>query len=301
MAATGARWLRVDFDWSFIESERGTFRWDFSDRIVSRASACGFKIIALPAYTPAWARPAGTTDKHPPRDPGDFAAFVSQAVRRYRSAGVEVWEIWNEPNIERFWRPAPDPRAYATLLGAASAAVHAANPAAMVLSGGLSPAKDAADGSQVAPITFLENLYQAGAGPSFDAVAVHPYSFPVGPKDASVDWNQFVRLPQMHDLLVAHGDGGKQVWLTEYGAPTGGDGAVSEADQARFVSEAYAAVAGWPWAGPLLWYSFRDQEGPQSDRESHFGLFRHDFRPKLAAEAFAAVLKGPSAPAGTSP
>ena len=78
------------------------------------------------------------------------------------------------------------------------------------------------------------DLGQPGAGPSLDAVAVHPYSYPALPRDPSTaSWNTYERLPLLHDVMADHGDGAKQIWLTEFGAPTGtATGAVSLTTQA---------------------------------------------------------------------
>ena len=287
VASTGASWLRLDFDWSSIERTRGTFNWSVIDRAVNEALARNLTVLALPTYTPAWARPAGTTDKAPPTDPANYARFVAEAARHF-GARVKVWEIWNEPNIAPFWQPRPDAAAYTRLLQAAYPAIKAVDPAATVISGGLSPATDAGDGSQISPLTFLRRLYTAGGGASLDAVGMHPYSYPARPMDpTTASWNTFYRLPLVHDLMTEFGDGAKRIWSTEFGAPTGSSSqAVTEATQAQILAEAYDAITQWSWAGPLLWYAPRDAGIDPSDREQNFGLLRRDFTPKLAAEAF---------------
>jgi hypothetical protein len=67
MAATGARWLRVDFYWPTIQ-DGGPQSWDWSgtDRVVEGAISRGMEILAMPAYSPRWARPPATSDHHPP-------------------------------------------------------------------------------------------------------------------------------------------------------------------------------------------------------------------------------------------
>ncbi|HUP68720.1 MAG TPA: cellulase family glycosylhydrolase [Acidimicrobiales bacterium] len=295
MAATGARWVRVDFDWSSIEASPGSFNWGPTDRVVNQAQARGLRIIALPAYTPAWARPPGTTDKYPPSQPSTFGAFVRAAVQRYSPSGVKTWEIWNEPNITGFWQPKPNAAAYTALLQAGASAVRGVDPSATVLSAGLSPATDAADGSQVSPITFLRQIYAANGGPSFDAVGIHPYSFPAMPMDpTTASWNTFYRLPLLRDVMVTNGDSAKQIWATEFGAPTSGSGAVSESVQSQMVTEAYNAFTSWSWTGPLLWYSYRDQGTNALDREDNFGMVRRDFTPKAAAATFTALMTAPA-------
>ena len=61
IAATGASWIRVDFDWNSIQYESPTtWRWDRStDRIVAGAQARGLKVLGQLGYSPPWARRRG--------------------------------------------------------------------------------------------------------------------------------------------------------------------------------------------------------------------------------------------------
>jgi hypothetical protein len=286
IAATGVRWLRVDFDWSFVQRDSPDM-WDWSrvDRVVREALARGLSVVGLLAYTPGWARPPGTSDKHPPVDPDRFATFAGAAVRRYAGAGVHSWEIWNEPNISAFWEPRPDPEGYAALVVKAADAIRSAAAGSTVLAGGLAPGNDLADGSQLRDTTFLGRVYAAGAGNAFDAVAVHPYSFPALP-EAATDGFGVNGVRAMHVLMKAQGDGGKEIWATEMGAPTGGPGSVAPEAQARTVTEAFAAWVRLRWAGPMLWFSYRD-EGPDPNSTAQtFGLVDYEGTPKPALAAF---------------
>ncbi|MDQ1403725.1 MAG: polysaccharide biosynthesis protein PslG [Actinomycetota bacterium] len=298
MAATGAHWVRFDFDWNSVENTKGNFNWYATDRAVHAAQARGLQVLALPAYTPPWARAAGTSDKTPPSNPADFANFVRAAVQRYSGQGVKHWEIWNEPNIPNFWASGPNAAAYASLLKAAGDAVHLVDPSATVLSAGMSPATDSTN--SISPLTFLTRIYAAGVQSSFDAVAIHPYSYPALPMDPSTaSWNTFYRMPQLHDLMVAHGDGAKKIWGTEFGAPTGTNAvAVSETKQAQVAHDGYDAITKWSWAGPLFWYSHRDAGTNPLDVEQNFGLIRQNFTPKPALATFTAAMATPIAGTG---
>ena len=298
MAASGATWVRVDFSWSSVERVRGTYDWRNLDRVVTAVRSRGMQVLALPAYTPEWARPAGTTNKTPPTDPTGFAAFTAAAAARYVPRGVTVYEIWNEPNIAPFWAPKPDVAAYAALLKATAAKVRAAAPSAVLVVGGLSPASDVADGTRVDPRTFLTKLYALGARSSFDAVGVHPYSFPALPSDVTTaTWNTFQKMSTMRQTMVANGDSAKKIWLTETGAPTGTSSqAVSEARQAAIVADTLTAVADLSWAGPVFFYAMRDRGTNLDDREDNFGLLRRDFSAKAAWTALLTGLRGTTAP-----
>ena len=283
VAAAGAEWIRVSFRWSAMQPERDRYDWSTHDRIVRLASDRGLSIIANVAYTPAWARSDGCDHPHcAPRASTPYAEFVEAMVRRYGPYGVRAVEVWNEPNLATFWRPRPDPAAYAGLLDAAGAAVKRVDATIVVVSGGLAPrALDTAD--NLTPVSFLRAMYASGAT-AFDAVGVHPYSFPRAPLDPHPT-NTFALLPAIHQLMADHGDGDKQIWATEFAywtsspdtEPVGG--AVSEARQAQYLTEAYEEASARPWMGPLLWFTLRDGE-------KAFGLLRADGSTKPAFAAF---------------
>jgi len=296
ISSTGARWVRFDFDWGGAEPEPGSYDWDRIDRIVRAAQARRLSILATVAYTPAWARPEGTTDKTPPTDPAAYGRFARAAALRYGPLGVHHWELWNEPNVSEFWEPAPDPAAYAALLKAGAGAIRSADPAATIVSAGLAPAADRSDGAGVSPRTFLRGVYDAGAGPALDAVGVHPYSFPDPPLTPE-PYNTFFTLPETYQVMVDHGDGAKRIWGTEFGFPTGASKrAVSDEEQADRLREGYDQWRRWSFTGPLFWYSHRDRTNNQAS-EDNFGLVTNDGRPKPALAALRAVTAQASEPA----
>ncbi len=289
VAATGARWVRFDFDWSWVQRAGPTsFDWSAIDRVVNAAHRRGLDVIALPTYTPEWARPPGTSQKHPPNDPADFARFVHAAALRYATRGVAVWEIWNEPNVDQFWER-PDPIRYTQLLEMSAAALRSVEPGVTILTGGLAPATNDA-GSSVSPRTFLEWIYDAGGGASFDGVADHPYTFPLDPT-TRVSSNAFLQTRDLYAVMASHGDGAKKIWATEVGAPTRGDGSVGERTQAVWVAEYYSVWNTWPFTGPMLWFSVRDA-GPGRDQQDSFGVLHADGSPKPALETITRVIAG---------
>jgi hypothetical protein len=292
MAASGAKWVRISFQWSSVQSGGpNSYNWAILDRGVNAARARGMHVLANPAYTPTWAQPAGaTSDKFPPADPTTYANFVAAAVARYAPLGVKDWEIWNEPNTPQFWQPLPDPVAYVTLLRTTYSAVKRVDPTAVVLTGGTAPAGatlDAmsSDGRSYSPYRWLRLLYENGAGASFDAVATHPYaSFPYSP---ATSWGNTMQMPAMYDLMRSWGDGAKKLWGTEMGYPTGaGSGAVDEATQATYIRDYLTVWSRWGFVGPLFLYQLRDRGTNVADVEDNFGIVRRDFSKKPAYDVF---------------
>ena len=294
--AMGVSWLRIDVDWSAIESTEGVFDWSTVDRVV--AAATGFQILGVLAYSPLWAT-SDTGETHaPPTDLADYTAFCAAAATRY-AGKIAAYEIWNEPNHEPFWTTGPDPAVYTDMVQAAYTAIKAQDSEATVIAGALSPAVTA--GGDYAPVDFTAACYTAGISGSFDAWSVHPYCYPASPDDvATIAWNTFQRLPLVHDAMVAAGDT-SPIWLTEFGAPTGTDPtAVTEAVQAAHLATAIVQAQVWDWVeGPLFFYSGRDRGSDPSDREQMFGFIRVDWTSKVAHPVLTAALRdGLPAPAG---
>ena len=306
MAATGAKWIALDFDWNSIQGDGPTsFRWDRStDTVVREARARGLKIIGTLAYSPPWARrPACAGTSHClPTDPAAFGRFASAAARRYGAAStvpefrgsVRVWQIWNEANHYPFVQPTVDVAGYTALLRLAYPAIKARDAGATVLAGATSPAGDDPSGRDVAPATFLQGIYTWGGGGSFDAFSHHPYTFPDSPL-VDAPWSAFTQTARIYQVMVDHGDGAKKIWGTESGAGTGtGAKSVSSARQAQLLHDYYAGWNTWyrSFTGPLLWFTVRDASSNPNETTDNFGIVRRDFVPKPSHSTFVSVLSG---------
>jgi hypothetical protein len=263
-----------------MEPQPGQFNW-YAAQELQAAVASGLKVDALLTNSPSW---AATADGSP--SPTDFAAFAKAAVEEYWPLGVTTYEIWNEENDTQAWGQAFTPAEYTALLQAAYAAIKSAYPGARVIAGGFAPAPDASDGTSYEPVTFLTDMYADGAQGSFDAIADHPYSFPDLP-DQSDSWNPFTYLPTLHQIMAENGDGAKQIWLTEYGAPTSGvSNAVTPEFQAESITEAFQWAQNYTWVGPLFIF---DWEPSPYDTYGDYGIYNSDGTPTLGGLAFSSA------------
>jgi hypothetical protein len=298
----GATWIRADLAWDDVQPTRGSYSWTRFDKVVAAARARHLAILAVLAYTPSFARPAGCdSDKCGPADPAAFAAFAAAAVRRYAPLGVHDWEIWNEPNSGGFWQPAPDPGRYAVLARDAATAIHAEQPGATVVLGSLAAGK--LTGVGVPAIEFLRQLCAAGVNRVVNAVGWHPYSYPELPSsaDSHNPWNLIsTDSPSFESVLRAAGTPRLPVWITEYGAPTGGPGDparspkhprgvfpayVTAAFQARLARDAVTTAEANSAIAALIWFTDEDSLGPADLRIHYFGLRQADGKPKPALAA----------------
>lgn len=277
IAAAGAAWVRLDVDWSVIQAGgRDSFDWAGTDRVIAAARARNLQVDAVVDYAPEWAATGGGS--HPvPDDPATYGTFAGQAARHY-AGNVAAWEMGNEPNLAQFFGTGADPVRYAQMMTAAYPAIKAVVPDVPVLSAGLAPATD--DSGDISPITFIRSLYAHGAQASTDAIAVHPYTYPEALPSQTQPWNAFYQLRQIHEIMVAHGDAAKRIWLTEFGAPTSGARSVTERRQADMIRDALDQTSRLGYLGPVFVYNLRDSKTGSKDREENFGVLHTDFSPK---------------------
>jgi hypothetical protein len=291
--AAGAKWIRVDINWAQIQAGGpSSYDWTSIDAVVRGAEARGMSVLGLILYTPSWDRPANSAATYGPSS-SSYATFAHAAAAHYSALGVHAYEIWNEENTTAFWTPSPSPKYYAALLKAAYPAIKAADSAATVVTGGLSPATT--QGGDYAPTDFLKGVYANGAGRSFDAVGIHPYCWPAIPAQA-YSWSAWYQMygtsTSLRSIMVAHGDSAKHIWATEFGAPTGGPAGtyVSQTKQATMIQAAFKAWSSYSWAGPLFIYQGRDEGTSATTNQNFFGFRNYNGTPKPAFGAYQAAV-----------
>jgi beta-mannanase len=309
--AAGVHWFREDFAWSALEPQKGRYNWAPTDRLMTNASKLGADIMAIVAYSPGWASGHVESDKYPPKDSADYARFAAAVASRYGRGGtfwsqnpalaprpLQAIEIWNEPWLWGFWRPNPDPQAYAALVRAAAPAIKAAAPQMkVILSGDLHVGF--ADGRANSWLNgwLAQLLRQDLPMASLDGWAVHPYCGDRGPYQTTIQgfadqtyaqqW-LYQQLLLVRDMTTAAGKF-KPIWSTEVGWSTAGD--VDEATQAAYVRDAVKRAVG-EWSSFVARSFVYVLEKPHNgDRDGGYSLLRDDGSPKPAWTALQAFIR----------
>ncbi|MHA3020122.1 Ig-like domain-containing protein [Mycobacterium sp. BMJ-28] len=275
----GVGTIRIMLPWGGVEPEDGTFDWAAVDRMITSANANGIKVLAAINSTPQWAAVPGQPDyAGAPADLNAFGDFVTAVATRYQGQ-IADYEVWNEPNYSGFWAPTPDAAQYTALLKVAYTAIKGADPDAVVIAGSVAAVMETPGGPAINPVTFLSQMYAAGAAGYFDALAFHPYLYSVlfsaGEGHAGVPLTQ---AEQLHAVMVANGDGTKKIWATEYGEPTSD---VSEAVQAAYIGDFLRTWRTLDFAGPAFIHTFADYQSGDPVQDT-FGLLHEDWTPKPA-------------------
>jgi len=280
LAGSGAESVRAAFYWHQIQPA-GPDGTDFSrpDAVVLAAAQRGLGVLPVVHSTPDWAALHPGDAASPPRDPADFARILTALVTRYGPNGsfwaehpevarqpIRAWQIWNEPNLTRYWNVAPWAPTYVRLLKAADRALKAADPRARTVLAGL-PNES---------WTAIEAIYDAGARGAFDVVTLHPYTG----KPANV-----IRIVNIvRRVMRRHRDPRLPVWITELSWPAArgkgaqhGDFETTEAGQARRLAASLpllAAARRELRIERVYWYTWLSVESSTGSAFDYSGLRR---------------------------
>ncbi len=276
VAEDGMSYLRLRLPWDQIQPEAETWHWQIVDRAITTAREQDLKVVLLLDGSPTWARDAVDADNPfaPPHDVRDFGAFAAAVADRYRGQ-ISAYQIWDEPNIAPHWGDRwVDPRAYVQLLREGANSVHQEDAEASIMLAALAPTT-ADDGANMPDLRYLSQLYDLGAAEHFDFVAAAAYGFDQPPDaDPAPDQFNFRRPELVYELMQAHGDGSKPLWITAWGwwTPPAGVNpdispwkAISPDILTTYQEQAlHLANTHWPWSGPLAWveYSLNPGDDP---------------------------------------
>ena len=291
IAATGAKWVRIDIPWVWVEPDgpsasHGHGDWGTLDHIIWAAESRGLKVLGIVAYTPDWASDTGELWSYP--DPQAFEQYFAALLRHYPE--IQAWELWNEPNYERFSFGGPDPAKFVSYLRSARKVRDSLGSKAKLISGGVAP------GGQIDIGTWLNEVAMRGGLKLIDGYGIHPYSGVPADDPRSL----MMQLESLHRRLAQLGRPDLPLWLTEYGAPStpvanGYGPALTEAQQADRLRTAYALATRFDWIENMTWYEFLDEDDDSRDPEDNFGMVRNDLTPKPAYTAFRDAIAGVTA------
>ena len=219
--------------WKSVEPTKGSFNWTDEDNFIGQLASHGIRPLPFLWGSPTWVG-SGAIAQPPLNGAADQAAwkdFLTRAVSRYGPGGsywgapyhskygssavalpVQHWQIWNEPNLKKFFTPgasvAASAQKYASLVKISHDAIKAKDPKALIVLAGMPGFGDSK------AWIFLDNIYAvAGIKNYFDVTALHPYAR---------DINEFrTEVSMFRASMTNHGDGATPMWLTEWGWGSG--------------------------------------------------------------------------------
>lgn len=252
MQNAGIHWARVFW------YQNGTGRSIPYDTLVQIANRHGINLTVTLIGIPG-------NDLGTPAQREAYKAWVSQLVNRYK-ASIHFWEINNEPNL--FWNIDIDPKSdqthydasvarYVQLLHDSYTTIHAADPTAKVIIGGV---------SEYLAERYIDSLIKNEAYLYFDIMAFHPYQ---STPQATVSRVNMLK----SKMTTVPAFAAKPIWINEIGWHTPIPGSASyneipdEQTKANYLTQEMQLLRNDGVTLPVFWYMFR-----QGGTTSGFGL-----------------------------
>lgn len=193
-----------------------------------------------------------------------FKQAVEAMASRYKDK-VHYWDYGIEPNCRGY-----NPARYTRWLRSFNEAVKSQDPNAAVIGGHLAGANT----------DYLRSMYENGAQPYFDRIAIDPYGQYGQPLD-------YTGIENLRALMEQHQDGNKLIWVGEWGI----DSAYGEQQQANLIGQGLDYLASKSWIEAAFYHNFECDIGvtncsPGGSGYIGFGLLRGDGTEKLSFEIF---------------
>ena len=304
MRQTGVHGYRFVVNWGATQPSRTSpprFR-AVTDHLIGNLAARGIRPAPFVYGSPAWVGRPNTPPLATQAERQAWQRFLTLFVNRYGPGGsywsgdyrsqhpgarqkpITSIQIWNEPNLAKFFPHRRGVAKYGQLVKLSDRAISAANPRVEVVLAGLTGyANPTAWG-------FLRRLYRVDQiKRHFDAAALHPYAASIG---------QFKgELSKVRKVIRRRHDRGTELWLSEVGwgseRPTR-NWPLNKglAGQKRMLKKSFRYVLKKRRAlklERLFWFNWRDPRAGARVGCSFCdsaGLLRHNRRPKPAYRVF---------------
>jgi GH35 family endo-1,4-beta-xylanase len=303
IAATGVGEDRIQLIWGSVQPNRGSFNWGSTDELIGALASHGIRAVPFVWGSARW---AASTPAHPPIDSAPavqaWQDFLQAAVVRYGQGGsywatvyrqrygadakplpIQSWQIWNEPNLKKYFAPSPSVEQYARLLQISHDAIKKKDPHARIVLAGMPGYGDRNAWD------FLDSLYSVpGTKRDFDAVALHPYA-------PNLDQLR-LGIEKVREVMRKRDDQDTPLWVTELGwgsAPPDHFGLNKGlSGQKRLLSGSFKLILrhrnAWN-VQRVFWFDWRDPGNPEAVECSFCasaGLLDYSRSPKPAYHPF---------------
>lgn len=191
--------------WWNLQPEQHVWRFERLDAIVQAAGTRGISLVLPLGFPPTWAATDpqklgayGAGSSSPPRDTQHWRDYVRTVVRRY-AGRVQYYEIWNEPDIPKFFSGSH--KELADLTNVACDEIRKHDPLAMIISPSVNASR----------VNYLNAYFPMVRRNCIDVVGIHFYTNH-GPPELIGDL-----VPRVKAAVSSAGLADRPIWNTESG------------------------------------------------------------------------------------
>lgn len=252
--------VRMDISWGSVEKTKGKYAFSRHDKLVEDMNKLGIRILFIidygnPLYDDGLA-------PHTKEGRKAYTEFCSALAERYAGKNI-IWELWNEPNIDKFWKPKADVDNYMKFCKTVVPVIRSKDKDACIIA----PATSAFD------MKFMESCFEQGLLDLVDGVSVHPYRNAELSPETTFDDYKLLSL-----LIEQHKPKGKSIPILS------GEWGYSTTNLSRKLQGKYLArqwLSNLAYNIPIsIWYDWHDDGKDPNETEHNFGTVTWDYKEK---------------------
>lgn len=265
MNESGVEIVRMDVSWEGVEKKRGIYDFKHHDRLLKDLRGNHKRLLFIISY----GNPLYDNGLAPYTDEGRAAyARFCEALATHFSGKNIIWELWNEPNSDKFWPPKSNVANYVAWCKVVVPVIRKADPGACIIG----PAVSDLD------IPFLEEAFERGLLDLVDGISVHPYRNPKRGPETTYDEYENVKVlidlykPAGKNIPIISGEWGYSMFF------------VSPDVQGKYLARQW--LSNMASAIPIsIWYDWHDDGQDPKNAEFNFGTVAFNYEPKPAYSA----------------
>lgn len=270
MDAAGVELVRMDVSWAGGEPEPGVFDFSRYDALIAELKKRKMTLLFILDYGNDLYDEG--VAPHSGKARMAFARFAAALAKRYADDDV-IWELWNEPNLDHFWKPKVNFNDYMQWCQTVVPAIRASDPKACIV-GAATSSFD---------LSFLESCFKQGYLELVDGVSVHPYRNATrGPETALDDYDTLTALIEQYNP----GEKKYPILSGEWGYTTTH---MSPELQGKYLARQW--LCNTAYGVPVsVWYDWHDDGQDPDESEHNFGTVTWDYHPKPAYTAMTTLI-----------
>ncbi|MBT2718167.1 cellulase family glycosylhydrolase [Bacillus sp. ISL-57] len=260
----GFKIVRDDILWNRVEQKpnqydfQGTGYDEYNERLINNG--------IRPYYILSYSNPLYEDHTSVITDTGReaYTKFVEQAAIRYKNQNV-IWEIWNEPNTEKFWYPAfTSVDKYLDIVESGSRVIKENDPSGIIVAPALSDLNPSS-------LLWIEETFKKGLLNMVDVISVHPYRSS-SPETVISDYAKLRKLIAKYsnkNILIFSGEWGYSTGPASYGIK------LDQREQAQYIVRMYL-INMYQNIPVSIWYDWKNDGEDLNNGEHNFGIREYD-------------------------
>ncbi|MEC1072262.1 cellulase family glycosylhydrolase [Priestia megaterium] len=259
----GFKIVRDDILWSRVEQKKG--QYDFKSTGYDNYNERLIKSDIRPYHILSYSNPIYEQYNSVVTETGKeaYTKFAEQVASRYKNQNA-IWEIWNEPNLEKFWSPSfTSVEKYTELVESASEAIRDNDPTGIIVAPALSDLNPSS-------LLWLEEAFKRGLLDNIDALSIHGYRT-TSPETVIDDYMKVRKLISKYsneDIPILSGEWGYSTGPAAYRA-------IDQRQQCQYLVRMYLVnmYLGIPVS---IWYDWKNDGEDPNNGEHNFGIREND-------------------------